>query len=72
MDTIAIQVDEEIAKAYREAEPSEQLKIQQLLNRWLKQTMQRRPLEAIIQDMQAQAQASGLTQGILNEILADE
>lgn len=72
MNTIAIQVDEEIAKAYREAQPSEQLKIQQLLNRWLKQTMQRRPLEAIIQDMQAQAQASGLTQDVLNEILADE
>ncbi len=71
METIAIQVDEAIAKAYREADPAEQLKIQQLLNRWLRQTMQRRPLDTIIQDMQTQAQANGLTQDILNDILDD-
>ena len=71
METIAIQVDEAIAKAYREADPAEQLKIQQLLNRWLKQTMQHRPLDAIIQDLQTQAQANGLTQDILNDILDD-
>ncbi|PZV03200.1 MAG: hypothetical protein DCF32_14220 [Leptolyngbya sp.] len=72
METIAIQVDEAIAKAYRAADPAEQLKIQQLLNRWLKQTMQRRPLDTIIQDLQTQAQANGLTQDILNDILDDE
>lgn len=72
METIAIQVDEAIAKAYREADPAEQIKIQQLLNRWLKQTMQRRPLDTIIQDLQTQSQANGLTQGILNDILGNE
>lgn len=71
METIAIQVDEAIAKAYRAADPAEQLKIQQLLNRWLRQTMQHRSLDTIIQDMQTQAQASGLTQDILNDILDD-
>ncbi|NJL49925.1 MAG: hypothetical protein HC929_24180 [Leptolyngbyaceae cyanobacterium SM2_5_2] len=71
METIAIKVDEDIAKAYRAANPAEQLKIQQLLNRWLKQTLQHRPLDTIIQDMQTQAQASGLTQDILNDILSD-
>ncbi|NMF86248.1 hypothetical protein [Nodosilinea sp. P-1105] len=69
METIAIQVDGAIAKAYREAAPAEQHKIQQLLNRWLKQAMQHRFLDTIIQDMQTQAQASGLTQEILNDIL---
>ena len=71
METIAIQVDEDVAKAYREATPAEQHKIQQLLGTWLKQTMQRRPLGDIIHDMQAQAQANGLTPEILSEILAD-
>ena len=47
METIAIQVDHDVAKAYREATPTEQRKIQQLLNTWLKQTMQHRPLDDI-------------------------
>ena len=72
METSAIQVDQDVAKAYREAAPAEQLKIQQLLNSWLKQTMKRRPLDDIIRDMQAQAQASGLTPDILDDILADD
>ncbi|TVP68582.1 MAG: hypothetical protein EA342_05385 [Leptolyngbya sp. LCM1.Bin17] len=71
METIAIQVDEAIAKAYRAADPAEQLKLQQLLNRWLRQTIQRRPLDTIIQDRQTPAQANGLTQAVLNNILDD-
>ncbi|HSM80785.1 MAG TPA: hypothetical protein VLS96_03820 [Nodosilinea sp.] len=69
METIAIQVDQDVAKAYREAAPAEQLKIQQLLNSWLKQTMKRRSLDDIIHDMQTQAQANGLSPDILSEIL---
>ncbi|MBD2230019.1 hypothetical protein [Phormidium tenue] len=69
METIAIQVDRDVAKAYREAAPAEQLKIQQLLNSWFKQTMKRRSLDDIIRDMQAQAQANGLTPDILSKIL---
>jgi hypothetical protein len=69
METIAIQVDHDVAKAYREAAPAEQRKIQQILNTWLKQTMQRRSLDDIIRDMQAQAQANRLTPDILSEIL---
>ena len=34
--------------------------------------MNNRSLEEIIQEMQAQAQANGLTQEILDEILRDE
>ncbi len=71
METIAIQVDKAIAKAYRAADSAEQLKLQQLLNRWLRQTIQRRPLDTIIQDRQTQAQANGLTQAVLNNILND-
>jgi len=71
VETIAIQVDKAIAKAYRAADSAEQLKLQQLLNRWLRQTIQRRPLDTIIQDRQTQAQANGLTQAVLNNILND-
>jgi hypothetical protein len=45
--------------------------MQIILNGWLKQIINRRSLEEIVQQMQAQAQANGLTQEILNEILSD-
>jgi hypothetical protein len=72
MEIIAIQVDQDIAKAYREAAPAEQLKIQQLLNTWLRQTMKQRSLDEIIRDMQNQAQTNGLTPEALDKILADD
>jgi hypothetical protein len=72
LEIIPLQVDDDVARAYYEADPSEQRKIQQVLNSWLKQTMKRRSLDEIIQDMQSQAKSKGLTQEILDEILADE
>jgi len=50
----------------------ERKKIRIILNSSLKQFMNRRSLEEIIQEMQAQAQANGLTQEILDEILEDD
>ncbi|OCQ90723.1 hypothetical protein BCD67_03120 [Oscillatoriales cyanobacterium USR001] len=69
METIAIQVDAEVAKAYREAEPQKQQKIQTIVNDWLRLIIQEKSLDEIIQEMQDQAKASGLTQEILDEIL---
>jgi len=43
--------------------------MQIILNGWLKQIMNSRSLEEIIQEMQTQAQANGLTQAILDDIL---
>ncbi len=71
MEPITIQVDADVAKAYREADPTERQKIQTLVNTWLKQTMKRRSLDDIISEMQNQAAAKGLTQDILDEILKD-
>jgi hypothetical protein len=71
MEPITIQVDADVAKAYREADPTERQKIQTLVNNWLKQTMKRRSLDDIISEMQNQAAAKGLTQDILDEILKD-
>jgi hypothetical protein len=71
MEPITIQVDADVAKAYREADPTERQKIQTLVNNWLKQTMKRRSLDDIISEMQNQAAVKGLTQDILDEILKD-
>jgi len=72
METISIEVEPEIAKAYQEANLIERQKMQIILNGWLKQFMNRRSLEEIIQEMQAQAKKNGLTQEILDEILSDD
>ena len=47
-------------------------KMQIILNISFKQIMNTRSLEEIIQEMQAQPQANGLTQEILDEILSTE
>ncbi len=72
METISIEVEPEIARAYQEANLMERKKMQIILNSSLKQFMRRRSLEEIIQEMQAQAQANGLTQEVLDEILSDD
>ncbi|AFZ56668.1 hypothetical protein H6G54_00205 [Anabaena cylindrica FACHB-243] len=69
METIAIQVDAEIAKAYQEAEPQKQQKIQTIVNDLLKLIIQDKSLDDIIQEMQEQAKDRGLPQEILDEIL---
>lgn len=74
METITIPVDPAIAKAYREADPEKQQKIATIVNGWLKsiiQDKQEKSLEQIIEEMQYQAQANGLTQEILDQILAE-
>lgn len=72
METITITVDEDVARAFRDADPHERLKLQALVNAWLKQTMKGRMLDEIIRDVQAQAQASGLTSELLEQLLQDE
>ena len=69
METIAIKVDTEIAKAYQEAAPQKQQKIQTIINDLLKSIIQDKSLDGIIQEMQEQAKDRGLTQEILDEIL---
>lgn len=72
MEPITIEVDPEIAKAYREADPVEQQKIQFLVNTWLKHAMRGRSLDTIIHDVQSQASATGLSQDILDQLLQNE
>ncbi|MGK7927554.1 MAG: hypothetical protein AB4290_20315 [Spirulina sp.] len=72
MQTITIQVDAEVARAYQAADSIKQQQIQRLVNTWLKQTMQQRSLDEIITEMQAQASQHGLTQEHLDTMLEDE
>ena len=72
METISIEVEPEIARAYQEANLMERKKMQLIINSSLKQFVNRRSLDEIIQEMQAQAQANGLIQEILDEILSDD
>ncbi len=69
MDKITIEVDNEIAKAYREAEFEQKQYMQNLVNNLLKQIIQDKSLDDIIQDIQTQAKNNGLTQEILDDIL---
>jgi hypothetical protein len=72
MEKITIQVDPEIAKAYREAEPEKQQKIQIFLNIMLQKAVSQKPLLDIMEEASQQAIAKGMTPEILESILKDE
>jgi hypothetical protein len=72
MENITIQVDPEIAKAYREAEPEKQRKIQIFVNIMLQKGVSQKPLLDIMEDASQQAIANGMTPEILESILNDE
>jgi CTP synthase (UTP-ammonia lyase) len=72
METISIEVEPEIARAYQNSSSTERKKILMTFNVLVKQIMNTRSLEDIIQEMQAQAKANGLTQEILDEILNED
>jgi len=72
MENITIQVDPEIAKAYREAEPEKQQKIQMFLNIMLQKAVNRKSLLNIMEEASQQAITNGITPEILGSILNDE
>jgi len=72
MENITIQVEPEIAKAYREAEPEKQQKIQIFLNIMLQKAVSKKPLLDIRKEVSQQAIANGITPEILESILKDE
>jgi hypothetical protein len=69
MTAIRIEVEPEVAKAFQSANKIDRQKLQLLVNGWLKQSLQRRSLDEIIDQMQAEAKANGLTQAILDEVV---
>ena len=72
MEKITIQVDPEIAQAYREAEPQKQQKIAIFLNMMLKKAINQRPLLDIMEEASQQVIANGMTPEILESIINDK
>jgi hypothetical protein len=72
--TISIVVDAESARALTEAPPDERRKLELLLGLRLRElvTGPARPLAAIMDEIGSQAEARGLTPGILESLLRDE
>ncbi|MEM1167642.1 MAG: hypothetical protein AAGJ08_00740 [Cyanobacteria bacterium P01_H01_bin.35] len=72
MENLTIQVDTEIAKAYREAEPEKQQNVLLICNLILKELLKNTSFEEIVQQIRQEAEQNGLTPEILEELLKDE
>ena len=71
---ITIEVEEEAAKAFAEASPEEQRKLQLLLSLRLQEltTSPDRTLKEVMDDLSREAEANGLTKEILETLLSEE
>jgi len=72
METISIQVEPQIAQAYRAFAPQRQKQFQMLMSIILKRSIEQDSLEKTVADLRDEAEANGLTPEILEELLADE
>ena len=70
---ITVTVDSDVAAKYRSVSEDERRKLDLLVNlRLLDATEPGRPLQEVMLEISRNAQRRGLTQEILNEILAEE
>jgi hypothetical protein len=68
--TIALEVDADLAQAYREASAKDQSKLQLLLNLWLRELFaQSTTLQGLMDELSDKAQSRGLTSDKLEELL---
>jgi hypothetical protein len=73
MQTIAIQVTPEAAQAFNKASAAERKKLELLLSlRLLEVSRGRQPLEKLMREVSRSAQARGLTEKKLNNILKED
>jgi len=72
METITIEVEPEIARAYRAFKPQSQQQFQALMTSILKRSLEEESLEDIVADLRDEAEANGLTPEILEKLLEDE
>ena len=72
METISIQVEPQIAQAYRAFAPQRQKQVQMLMSIILKRSLEQDSLEKTVADLRDEAEANGLTPEILEALLADE
>ena len=69
---ITIEVDNEIAKAYREAETDKQQNATLICNLILKEIFKPSSFQEIVSQIRQEAQINGLTPEILEELLKDD
>ena len=68
--TIAVQVDADLAQAYQSASPKDRSKLQFLLNLWLRELFVRSTsLKEMMDELSDKAQSRGLTSEKLEELL---
>ena len=72
MKTIAIQVDEDIAREYNKIASEQRKRIDSLFIQLVQQELKKISLMQIMDDISDQAERNGLTPEILESILADE
>ncbi len=72
METIAIQVDAEIAKAYREADINKQEKINTMIKLFFQSNFADKSLSEVMEEIADKAEKRGLTPEILQSILNDD
>jgi len=72
--TITLEVDADAAQAFASASPEERCRLQLLLRLRLRELVARptRPLREVMDQVGEQAEARGLTPGILESLLRDE
>jgi hypothetical protein len=72
-ESITLQLDPEAARAFKEASPQEQRKLEALVSlRLLEATRTNDSLEVIMRDISRKARERGLTQEILTSILDED
>ena len=72
METISIQVEPQIAQAYRAFAPQRQKQVQMLMSLILRRSLEQDSLEKTVTDLRDEAEANGIIPEILEELLADE
>jgi hypothetical protein len=71
METITIQVEPEVAKAFREAEPQKHQNASLVFSLFLKELLNPSSFEETVQQIREEATANGLTPEILADLLVD-
>ena len=72
--TLEFQLDESLAYAYQEAQPQEKEAIKQLFERLLSAKFRKQAIALMFKRMESigkEAEANGLTEDLINEILAE-
>lgn len=72
--TLRLQLDENLVSAYRQAKPEEKEDLKNLFQRLLTNKFRKREIEDMIQRMDSigqEAQANGLTEDLIDEILSE-